>query len=121
MPDEKPTTIAAAFAEMKDSDLEAAAAADEAEEEALSEGAAPSEDDGEPGGREAEAAGDDDNEAEEEQGDEGHDPPNALDLTPETLAAIKASPELRAVYKSLMRGYTKKSTDNARALDLVRA
>jgi hypothetical protein len=83
--------------------------AGEAEEAAAGEVAAGEEEEG----------SDDEPEESEDEGDEGARV--FEEVTPEQLAAIKANPELNTLYKSLVRGYTKKSMALGQERQLIEA
>lgn len=131
MPDPEKKSLAAALADVTEEDVASATEADEAAE-AGEEAAAPEKkgeaepekaDDAEAPEVEGEEDEDDEEEGEEEDASaaEADDATPFDDLTPEQLRAIKANPDTHALFKSVMRAYTKGTQDASEALRLVRA
>ncbi len=124
------TSVTAAMAEISDSDLDvpeetegATESADDGESEdgeGSAEGAASG--DAEWGGK-GEAEGEDEAEDEAAEGEPGPtDETDLLDtVTPEQLAAIKANPQLRPLYRSLMKAVTHKFQQAGQALKVTEA
>jgi hypothetical protein len=105
MADETNKSLGAALQDAS-AEIEAELGPDDAEE-AGEEAAETGTEEAAAGGVEADEGEGDEPEESEDEGDEGARV--FENVTPEQLAAIKANPELNTLYKSLVRGYTKKS------------
>lgn len=118
-------SIGAAINAVTEEDITPAEEQPETSEDTSAEGTEGEEEtpaDGEVAEEEAETAEGEEEEEEEPESEEEEEEADPFDdMTPEALAKIKASPELNALRKGLMRSYTKKTQMASEALRLTAA